>query len=284
MSLARLVFHPSSPPPGDRQAPIHTETTPATKILDDLIAHMARSVEGYDAARDRRALFLAVYLGMTERLRDSVVAGRFLDDSWIAHLAYRFAGMYFDAEGCFDTAMERCPEVWRRAFDLTVRGDATALECVLLGMNAHIGYDLPQAIAGMLRDFDLDAAEAGDAPRFVGLLARRKFDHDTVNAIIAETIDSAQYRLGGHSSLIGLVDKVALRFDELLSDIVIRYVRELSWAHGLALAFSRDESESELARRQIEAGALFGIKRVDLVSYLPTGLLRAVLRLRRRAF
>lgn len=284
MSLARLLFPPTVPraASGDMHVVSDAPATPATDVLNDLINVMIKSVDDYAAKRDRRSLFLEVYSAMTKRIRSGVEVGRFLDNNWLTHLTYRFARLYFDAERAFDAANGQCPAAWERAFDLTVKGDATALECVLLGMNAHIGYDLPEAVAGMLHDFDLSTPDETDALVLVGKLARRKFDFDTVNFIIAETIDSVQDHLAARSSIIGMVDRLTLRFDELLSELFIRYVRELSWVHGLALAFSRDE-ERELARRQIEAATLFGIKRVDLVSYLPTPL-QVLPRMLRRAF
>ncbi|MDP8961978.1 MAG: DUF5995 family protein [Actinomycetota bacterium] len=273
MSLARLLFPPTIPrlPRGDLQVPNSASATAALEHLQDPIEEMKKRIKRHEAERDRRKLFLDVYLGMTERIRTGLEVGRFLDNNWLTHLTYRFARLYFDAEDAFDAADGTCPAAWQRAFDLTVTGGATALECVLLGMNAHIGYDLPQVVAGMLRDFDLSKEVAADERKIVGKLARRKFDFDTVNVIIAETIDSTQERLGASSSIIGVVDRLTLRLDELFSELFIRYVRELSWAHGLALAFTPDE-EREIARRQIEVAVLFGIKRVDLVSYLPTPL------------
>ncbi len=284
MSLARLLLPPTVPrvPPDDLPVVEGARATRAPDVIKDLICLMTERVEGYRVERDRRSFFLDVYLGMTERIHDGIEKGRFLDSNWLTHLTYRFARLYFDAEDAFNADGD-CPAAWKRAFDLTVEGDATALECVLLGMNAHIGFDLPQVVDEMLRDFDLPCADPKDAKVLVGRLARRKFDFDTVNVIIAETIDSAQDRLAARSSIIGVVDRLTLRLDELLSELFIRYVREMSWTYGLALAFSRDDTEHEAALRQIEATTMFGIKRIDLVSYLPTPL-RVLPRLLRDAF
>ncbi|MDP8930383.1 MAG: DUF5995 family protein [Actinomycetota bacterium] len=285
MSLARLLFPPNIPrvPLGDLQVRSDAPATVAIKHLDDLIEVMQDQLARYESERDRRRFFLEVYKGMTERIRKGVEVGRFLDSDWLTHLTYRFADLYFDAEKAFDASNRSCPAAWERAFDLTVKGDATAVECVLLGMNAHIGYDLPQVVAGMLRDFDLSKEVADDESRLVGRLALRKFDFDTVNVIIAETIDSAQDLIAAGSSIIGVIDRLTLRLDELLSELFIRYVRDLSWAHGLALAFSRHDLERELALGQIEEATMFGIRRVDLVSYLPSPL-QALPHRWRRAF
>lgn len=285
-SFARLLFEAQSARP---TLATYREVTPPSKQrprvrlepIDDLLVMMAQHLDRYHERRDRRALFLDVYLGLTERLRDNLAAGRFLDGTWVTHLAYRFAGMYFEAEEAFDRRASSCPGPWRRAFELTLDGGATALESVLLGMNAHIGYDLPRALASMLRDFDLPGA---DGDRLVAVMARRKLDHEIVNNILGETVDGAQDRLARSSLGVGVVDRLGLRFDELLSEVLIRYVRERSWMHGLALAFCRDAEELEVARREVETSALAGVKQIDLVNYVPMFAARWLLHLRRRPF
>ena len=54
---------------------------------------------------------------------------------------------------------------WRLAFDAP--DDLPALRLVLLGINAHVNYDLPQALLAVITDEDFDdvAADGAASPR-----------------------------------------------------------------------------------------------------------------------
>src|SRR5262249_56440542 len=70
------------------------------------------------------------------------------------------------------------------------------LRHVLLGMNAHINYDLPQALLAVITDEQFDDA---------ALLARRESDHRAIDDVLASRVaaeDDELTRISGPGSLL----------------------------------------------------------------------------------
>ena len=75
-----------------------------------------------------------------------------------------FAGLYLDALDAHLSGTSRPSRPWRLAFDAAP--DLPPLLNVLLGVNAHINYDLPQALLAVITDdeFERPAAPGPTTP------------------------------------------------------------------------------------------------------------------------
>ncbi len=76
-----------------------------------VLQQMNEYVQQWEAARDRRSIFLGCYAMMTGNMLDALEAGRFADDVWVAHLLEHFAEYYFNALTQYEA---RQPETPRR--------------------------------------------------------------------------------------------------------------------------------------------------------------------------
>ncbi len=268
------------------ETPPTDEARRAVGLVDDLIHQMREGEVRYAASGDPRRYFLLTYRHTTTRIRANLAANRFLDPIWIGHLTYRFAGMYLEAERAYEAPGEaggiaptpgscvqpgHCSAPWRFAFDRTLDGTAPVLGAVLLGMNAHINFDLPRAIASVIEDFDLPRGEDNAA-----LLARRRFDHEIVNHILAETIDGAQDLLARESVVLGLADRLLGVFDEVIAELGIRHYRTQVWDHAVALALTAGPDERERACREIETVTTANAERILDLTCAPLRPFRAV--------
>lgn len=125
---------------------------------------------------DARAVFPDVYAVITRRVKMTVEGQgpAFLEPQWISRLAGLFCEYYLAAlKGSLTGGP--LPSAWGLAFG---RGDMEAASLdALLGINAHINYDLAQ---GLYSNIVFHGAERD--PR---LLARYRHDHDLVNSILA---------------------------------------------------------------------------------------------------
>lgn len=251
-----------APPPG---GPPVTASEP----LSELLRRMDLRIDELDRDGDARRVFLTVYRTMTGAMVAARADGRFLDPDFTAALTLRFADLYFEADTAWcDGAQDDCPVPWRCAFELAQARRVTPLEHALLGINAHIVYDLPQALAATLR-----AAGDTDPTAPPATLSRRRFDYEVVNQVLAETVDRAQEVLADRFvSSVRWLDTVALRFDELLAELLLRTARTQGWHSAVALASARDDRETEVVRRQLEALALDYARRIDVTSHVPTAL------------
>lgn len=196
--------------------------------MESLIGRMQDQIRAWDAARDRRVIFLRCYTLMTRNMAGALRAGRFADPAWVAMLLERFAGYYFDALDAYEARSPHTPAVWVAAHDHARDGDASAVANLLLGVNAHINYDLVLVTAELLRP---EWSTLSPARRQC-----RREDYDRVNRIIAETIDTVQDEvLERYSPMLDLVDAACVRLDEWWTGRLLASWRSDVWRQALEL-------------------------------------------------
>src|SRR5439155_9001467 len=121
-----------------------------------LVERMASDLAKLDAERDGRRHFHATYLRTTRAVAEEIDRGGFRDGAWLERWDLVFAGLYLDALEA-DLAGRAVPRPWRVAFDAArERTDLPPVRHVLLGMNAHINYDLPQALIAVITPAEFD--------------------------------------------------------------------------------------------------------------------------------
>ena len=214
-----------------------------------IVARMTALVNQWEAAHDRRAIFLGCYRLMTSNMLDAIDAGRFQDDVWVSNLLHRFADYYFAALDQFDQHSPDTSAVWQLAFDATRDEDVTTLQHLLLGVNAHINFDLVFTLVDLL------------APEWTELTAERRAqrhaDHMLVNRIIGETIDAVQDQvIDRHSPWYNFVDKLLGPMDEWLTSRLISHWREEVWENAVCYLEASTPEERAALRQRIEQQAM----------------------------
>ena len=134
----------------------------STPEIDGVVESLAAVTRRFEAAGDPRRHFVATYARTTAAVRDAVRAGAFEDPAWVDRWDAAFARLYLDALAAFDADPATAPRPWRAAF--TADADLPALRLLLLGMNAHINLDLPQALLAVIDD-DTTRVPAGTSGR-----------------------------------------------------------------------------------------------------------------------
>jgi hypothetical protein len=160
-------------------------------VIDEVITRMEALLEPLEAAGDQRRFFHATYLRTTAAVAGELHRGRFADPAWVERWDVVFARLYLDALED-DLAGQRPPRPWATAFGAPA--ELPPLRHVLLGMNAHINYDLPQARVAVISDEQFaDPA----------LLASREADHQAIDEVLATRVaieGSELARLSGPAS------------------------------------------------------------------------------------
>jgi hypothetical protein len=218
---------------------------------------MQALAEQWQAAADRRAVFLNCYLLMTRNMLAALEAGEFLD---------RFAGFYFDALAAYEQGDPSVPPVWRITHDAALQPGTAVLQDLMLGVNAHINYDLVLAVA------ELMAAEwqghSEDTRR------RRYEDYCHVNAVVARTVDAVQDRVV--ETLVpwlAIVDTLLGPLDEDLADWMITRWRDEVWGQAVRLIETPESAAREELRRKVEADTVERAKAI-LLQDGPVGIAR----------
>ena len=215
-----------------------------------------RAIAGqWEAAADQRSIFLTCYAMMTTNMLAGVARHEFDDPDWVDHMVQLFAGYYFDALAAYDSDPAIAPQVWRLAHDTCREEDVWVIQKLLLGINAHINYDLVLTLDEMLGP---EWAELPDERRAIRLR-----DYQKVNDIIARTVDAVQDEvLAKTSPIMRYVDLVLGPGDEfLLSRLLLRW-RDRVWLYGVRLVEAESLEQRETVIREMEAAAL---RRADAI-------------------
>jgi hypothetical protein len=193
---------------------------PAELGYDTVLERLTGIVERCTASGDRVGYFAAMYLAVTETVRDRAAAGGFADAARMERFVGGFAGRYLRAHDAWraDTA---CPLSWRAAFEASRRWRPVILQHLLLGMNAHINVDLGVTASTLGGGGSLEAVRA---------------DFDAINDVLAELIDGCQGALSEVSPWLGLADRIGGPGDETLIRFSLVVARRQAWSVATRLA------------------------------------------------
>jgi hypothetical protein len=210
---------------------------------------MQELIAQWEALADRRATFLTCYMMMTRNMLAAVDRRDFEDPAWVDGLLHRFAGYYFVALESYEQDPAAAPRVWQLAHGATRAPKAFALREMLLGVSAHINYDLVLTLVDVLGP-EWDAlSESQRSARYA--------DHCRVNEVIGRTIDDIQDQvLERDSRLMSVIDDLLGPVDEALTSRLITRWRETVWRNAVLLLEAREPGDRDRLIREIEQEAL----------------------------
>ena len=224
--------------------------------IDGLLLRMDGLLSGYEAAGDPRRHFLATYRRTTVAVQAEIARGGFTDGVWVERWDVIFAGLYLDAAEQWN-AEHTAPGPWAVAFDSGQGGPLPPLRHVLLGMNAHVNYDLPQSLLAAITDAEFDDAD---------LVARRAADHAHIDDILVSRVDAEDQELvkveqpGDRTRL----DRLMKPFNQAGTKRFLKEARAKVWRNARLLSAARRQSPEALAGRIAELGDLSTARVADL--------------------
>lgn len=206
--------------------------------IDDVLVKLSAIIDSHRTRSNPLAFFPAVYRATTARVRAGIRNGTFADGARMERLATTFANRYLAALDAVGVP-GGCPaRSWQVAFDAASRPHTMILQHVLVGMNAHINFDLPLAVI----------AAAGN-----GTIADIEGDFKEINRILAELLNPVQAVIDRFSPLLNILDQVGGRSDEHLVTFSINTARDEAWHEATRLAVEpatqRERSVLSLDRR-----------------------------------
>ena len=194
-----------------------------------LIARMEELLVPMQDDGDLRQHFHATYLRTTKAVAAELHAGGFDDPAWVERWDVVFADLYLDQLDATDP-----PGPWAVAFQAAKdRPDLPALQHVLLGMNAHINYDLPQSLLTVIDDF-------GDPE----LVAAREADHRHIDEVLAARVDGEAAEAMAAGIPVSRVDRLLAPANRFATKRFLREARAKVWANTFVLARARRAGRS----------------------------------------
>ena len=221
--------------------------------LAAVVASMGERLDRLPARLSHQRVFLSTYQRTTQAVGEAIEKGSFEDPDWVESWDVAFAELYLTALDNELAGDGHIPRPWRLAF--AAPADLPPLRHVLLGINAHLNYDLPQALLAVISDADF--AE----PLQMG---RRHRDHERIDSVLSSRVSAEDGELtapGGRT----LLDRLLTPLNRLGSKRFLREARQKVWHNTLELRDSRVAGPDEYGRRLAELELLSAAKIADLL-------------------
>jgi hypothetical protein len=252
----------------DGSVPLHPRSAPeALAALEAVTERLLRD-------GDPRAAFPDVYAVITRRVAEAVALGEghlFLEPRWISRLAGRFCERYLETLRWSLDRRAQDTEAWSVAYGRGAARAAPPLQRVLLGLSAHINYDLPIGIARTLAELGPEAE-----PHRV---ARFHRDHDAVNHLLRASVPEAFDRLVGRHGCAAsrLLYARAYGPAEWMAMELLTSWRSRVWDDAMELLDARTDAPRQRVVRRLEHRssriarvlALPGLERIGRVLRAP---------------
>lgn len=227
---------------------------PPGEGVADVVKRMQERLDALPPQLAQRRIFLGTYLRTTSAVGAAIERGDFEDPDWVDAWDVAFAELYLNAhDGDLAVPSVGVARPWRLAFDAPA--DLPPLGHVLLGINAHVNYDLPQALLAVIGDDDFADHV---------LMDRRRRDHERIDRVLASRVSAEDVNLSAAGSK-RLLDRLLTPLNRLSSRRFLRESRQKVWHNTAELQRARLEGPEMYAERLAELELLSAAKIADLL-------------------
>ncbi|WP_411282767.1 DUF5995 family protein [Lapillicoccus sp.] len=200
------------------------------------------------------AAFLSTYRRTTQAVQDAVRSEVFEDPTWVSAWDEAFARLYLAALDARISGQGRVPRPWRLAFQAPAT--LPPLRHVLLGINAHINFDLPQALLAVISDSDFADPE---------LVDRRRRDHGRIDGVLSGRVAAEDAQLS-RSSTRSLLDRLLQPVNRYASRWILKEARLKVWHNTLLLRDARARGPAVFASQLAELEVLSAARIAELTA------------------
>ena len=214
--------------------------------IGDVIARFEAAGRPLVAHNDEKRHFHGVYYRNTLAVKADMERGGFLDPGWVGPWDVVFADIYLNALDQWNRG-EPPSGPWRVAFEAAEDHSIPPLRHVLVGLDVHLNYDLPQAFLAAATDEEIDQP---------ALLSKRQQDFQRVYSIEVSRVREEDLELkkveepGDRT----VVDRMLTPFNRRASRRFLTEARAQVWRNTGVLSRARRRSPEAYARylRQLE--------------------------------
>jgi hypothetical protein len=225
-------------------------TRQPASTIDEVVEQLQQRIDALSHDQVHRRTFITTYQRTTQAVGDAVRDAFFEDPDWVVRWDIAFADLFIVAHDA-DQAGGQVPRPWRLAFQADPK--LPTIVHLLLGMNAHINYDLPPATLSVITDHDFEDPV---------LIDRRRRDHERIDQILARRVAEEDHTIGGARSLL---DRILTPANRLSSRRFLREARGKVWLNVAELQRARLEGTNAYRDRLAELEVLAAAKIADLL-------------------
>jgi hypothetical protein len=183
------------------------------QTIDEVIAELDQNIHWARVEKNRLGYFATLYRNVTLNVKQGIANGFFEDGARMEKFDVIFAGRYLAALESFRKGqnISRC---WLVAFRTAAQWSPTILQQLLVGMNAHINFDLGIAA---------QAVAPGPA------LPSLQTDFNRINDILGGMINKVRSDVEGVSPWIRLLDRYSSQSEDCLVNFSLSKARTSAW-------------------------------------------------------
>ena len=204
---------------------------------------------------DRLRFFHATYTRTTRAFEAEVERGGFFDNEWTERWDVAFADLYLEALERWSRGEEPSGP-WQIAFGAASE-PLLPLRHVLLGINAHVNFDLPQALLAVITDDEFDDPV---------VVAARSADHRHADDILAARVPAEDRELWKETDpgALTLVDRMLTPLNRVGTKRFLKEARQKVWHNAKILSSARRSGPEALRARIRELEDLSAARVADL--------------------
>ena len=183
------------------------------RTIDEVLVELDQIILQCRNEQSRLGFFTALYRNVTIKVKEGIAAGFFEDGARLEQLDVTFANRYLSALQSF-RAGQPASKCWVTAFQTAATSAPTVLQQLLVGINAHINFDLGIAA---------QAVAPGNA------LPALKTDFNRINDILGDMINKVRTDVGEVSPWIRMLNMFPSQSDDRLINFSLNKSRNSAW-------------------------------------------------------
>lgn len=186
---------------------------PPPQTIDEVLQQLDQIIFTCRKESSRLGFFATLYRNVTIKVKEGIAAGVFEDGPRMERLDVAFANRYLAALESFrhDEPLSSC---WRVAFQTAANYWPLIIQHLLIGMNAHINFDLGIAAAGIAPGPELSALRG---------------DFDRINNILGGMILKVRADVAELSPWIKFLDQLAPTAEDRIINFSLNKARASAW-------------------------------------------------------
>ncbi|HEY6189790.1 MAG TPA: DUF5995 family protein [Pyrinomonadaceae bacterium] len=210
--------------------------------IDEVIVQLDEIIARARLERSRLGFFAVLYRNVTLKVKEGINAGFFEDGPRMERLDVAFANRYIAALESYRSGRQPT-ECWRVSFEAAADWPPLILQHLLLGMNAHINFDLGIA-----------AAETCPGDQLTTL----KTDFDRINMVLGSMVLKVRENISELSPWIKLIDRIDPATEDKIINFSLNKARMSAWLVATMLASSSPAEQAVKLEILDSAVAAFG--------------------------
>ena len=183
------------------------------RTIDEVLAELDQIIRQARETRDRLGYFAVLYRNVTIKVKEGIAAGLFEDGARMEKLDVTFASRYLTALDSFRRGqpLSKC---WLVCFRLASKWRPIILQQLLIGMNAHINFDLGIAAQSVAPGAQLDSL---------------KHDFEVINGILGGMVVKVRSDVEEVSPWIKFLDHIDPSGEDAVINFSLGKARASAW-------------------------------------------------------